>query len=251
MDKNIIHNIVDKASIDRDTLVIEVGPGQGAITKEIVPRAKYTVLYEIDNRLEKYLNKELEMYDNYKLIINDFLKEDVNKEISNYEYSKLYLVANLPYYITTPIISKLIDDNIMPDKIVIMIQKEVAQRYSAKVGSKDYGSLTVFLNYYYDIVKLFDVSRNCFNPKPNVDSTVICMTKKNDTLYVKNMYLFNKIIKDSFKYKRKTIRNNLKGYNLDIIESVLMNYNLSLNSRAENIKMEIFVEIANALSNKH
>lgn len=250
-DKNIIHNIVDSASIDKDTLVIEVGPGQGAITNEIVPKAKYTILYEVDNRLEDYLNDTLKKYSNYKLIMNDFLKEDVKKEISNYEYNKLYVVANLPYYITTPIVSKLIDDDIMPDKIVIMIQKEVAQRYSAKVGSRDYGSLTVFLNYYYNIEKLFDVSRNCFVPKPNVDSAVICMNKKKDRLYVKDRELFNRIVKDSFKYKRKTIRNNLKEYDLDIISNVLSNYDFSLNTRAENISMEIFVEIANALCNKY
>lgn len=247
-DKNVIHNIVDNASIDKDTLVIEVGPGQGAITREIVPKAKYSILYEVDNRLEEYLNKTLKKYDNYKLIMNDFLKENVKKEISNYQYKKLYIVANLPYYITTPIVSKLIDDNIMPDKIVIMVQKEVAQRYSARVGSKEYGSLTVFLNHYYDITKLFDVSRNCFVPKPNVDSAVICMTKKENRLYVKDRELFNRLVKDSFKYKRKTIRNNLKEYDLDKIEKVLSNYKLNLNSRAENICMEIFVEIANTLS---
>lgn len=247
-DENIIYKIVDSADIDKDTLVIEIGPGQGAISKKIVPKAKYSLLYEIDDRLKDYLNDVLKENNNYKIIINDFLQEDVKEELSHYDYSKLYVVANLPYYITTPIVSKLIDEDILPDKIVIMIQKEVAMRYSALVNTKDYGSLTVFLNYYYDIKRLFDVSRNCFVPKPRVDSSVICMKKKESKITLQDINLFKKVVKDSFKYKRKTLRNNLKDYDLEQIEKVLLKYNLNLNSRAEEVSMEIFVELANELA---
>ena len=246
-DNNVIHKIVDSASIDKDTLVIEIGPGQGAISRLIVPRAKYSILYEIDTRLNWYLTKVLKDYDNYSIIMNDFLLEDVNKELSKYEYKKLYVVANLPYYITTPIVNKFIDDNIFPDKIVIMIQKEVALRFAASVNSKDYGALTVFLNYYYDIKRLFDVSKNCFFPKPKVDSSVVCMELKKDRLYVRDMFVFKNLVKDSFKHKRKTLKNNLEGYNLDKIEEILKKYNMDLNVRAESISLEIFVEIANEL----
>ena len=183
----------------------------------------------------------------YKLIINDFLEEDVKKELLNYDYDKLYMVANLPYYITTPIVTKLIDEEILPDKIVIMIQKEVASRFAASINSKDYGALTVFLNYYYKIHKLFDVSRNCFFPKPNVDSTVVCMELKNDRLFVKDMEFFKRLVKDCFKYKRKNLRNNLIGYDLDKVCKVLGKYGLNLNDRAEALSLEIFVEIANEL----
>ena len=129
-----------------------------------------------------------------------------------------------------------------------MVQKEVAYRLSASVGSRDYGSLTVFLNYYYNIKKLFDVSRNCFTPKPNVDSAIVEMKLKDDRLYVKDMNLFNKIVRDSFSYKRKTIRNNLKGCNLECIEKVLNKYGFDLSVRAENLELEVFVEMANELA---
>ena len=159
----------------------------------------------------------------------------------------MYVVANLPYYITTPIIMKFVDEDVLPDKFVIMIQKEVAQRLSSKVGSRDYGSLTVFLNYYYDIKILFDVSRNCFIPKPNVESAVISMTKKKDRLNVLDMDLFKRLVRDSFSYKRKTIRNNLKNYNLEVVERVLNKYGFDLSVRSENLELEVFVNIANEL----
>ncbi len=246
-DDNICRKIVDSASIDKDTLVIEIGPGKGAISKYIISKCKYFIMYEVDERLRNGLNNLIDGFDNAFVVFNDFLKEDVVSRLKGFEYKKLYVVANLPYYITTPIITKLIDDNIMPDKIVVMVQKEVANRYSAIVGNKDYSSLTVFLNYYYNIKKLFDVSRNCFIPVPNVDSSVICMNYKINTNIVKDRNVFNKLVRDSFKYKRKTIRNNLSGYDLNKINDVLKKYNLDLNVRAENINVNIFVEIANRL----
>lgn len=246
-DKNIINKIVENAKIDKDTLVIEVGPGEGALTVNLLPLCGKAILYEIDNRLEDILNNKLKEFNNYELKICDFLETNLSLDLSNYNYSKLYLVANLPYYITTPIINKFIDDDILPNKIVIMIQKEVASRLSAKVNSKDYGSLTVFLNYYYDINKLFDVSRNCFFPKPNVDSAVIEMNLKDVRKMVKDIKLFKKIVKDSFKYKRKTIRNNLNNYDLDIIENVLNKYGFDLGCRAENLSLDVFIDIANSL----
>ena len=246
-DNNVIHKIVDSADIDKDTLVIEIGPGQGAISRLIVPRAKFSILYEIDSRLNWFLHSVLKENENYKVIINDFLDEDVNGDLKNYDYKKLYVVANLPYYITTPIVSKFINDEIFPDKMVIMIQKEVAMRYSASVNSRDYGALTVFLNYYYDIEHLFDVGRNCFFPKPKVDSSVICMNLKKDRLHVKDMLLFKSLVNDSFKYKRKNLRNNLKNYNLEKIAEVLERYGFDLNTRAESISLEVFVAIAHEL----
>ena len=246
-DVNVIHKIVDSANIDKNTLVIEVGPGQGAISRLIVEKAKFTILYEIDPSLKWFLNNILKDSSNFKLVINDFLEEDVKSELSNYDYDKLYMVANLPYYITTPIVEKVINEEILPDKIVIMVQKEVASRFAASINTRDYGALTVFLNYYYKIYKLFDVSRNCFFPKPNVDSAVICMELKKDRLFVKNMDFFKKFVKDCFRYKRKNLRNNLIGYDLDKVSGVLSEYGLSLNDRAEALSLEIFVEIANEL----
>ena len=246
-DKNVINNIVESANLDKNTLLLEVGPGSGAITREMVPRCGYALLYEADSRLESNLNNLLSEYDNYSIYIGDFLKADIKNNLFFKKYDKFYVVANLPYYITTPIIMKFINEDCMPDKFVIMIQKEVANRLAAKVGSRDYGSLTVFLNYYYDIHKLFDVSRNCFIPKPNVDSAVIEMNLKNDRLNVSNMNLFKNLVKDSFFYKRKNIRNNLKKYNLEIIKMVLNKYGYDLEVRAEKLDLDIFVDIANTL----
>ena len=248
IDKNIIHKIVDNANIDKNTLIIEIGPGGGALTQEIVPICGYAILYEADARLESQLIEKLNDYSNFSLIIDDFLKRDLKKDLINYSYHSLYVVANLPYYITTPIIMKFIDEEVFPDKMVVMVQKEVADRLSAKVGSRDYGSLTVFLNYYFDIKKLFDVSRNCFVPRPNVDSSIVMLDLKKDRLMLKDGDLFKKIVKDSFSYKRKTIRNNLKKYDLDIIEEVLKEYGYDLTVRAEQLDLTVFVHIANRLS---
>ena len=245
-DMNVIQNIVDSANIDKDTLVIEIGPGGGALSKYIVPLSGFSLLYEADSRLESKLKHDLNDFNNYDLFIGDFLKIDLKKYLNN-KFSKLYVVANLPYYITTPIIIKFIDENVLPDKFVIMIQKEVASRLSAKTNTKDYGSLTVFLNYYYDIRKLFDVSRNCFVPKPNVDSSVICMELKKERKKIKDIELFKKIVKDSFRFKRKNIRNNLSNYNLDIITKVLLKYGFDLTCRAENLDLDVFIDIANHL----
>lgn len=247
-DNNIINKIIDSAEIDNDTLVIEIGPGRGALSPLIASKAKYVIFYEIDSRLKWYLNKILNKYTNYSIVMNDFLKEDVKSKIALYDYKKLYVVSNLPYYITTPIVNKFIDDGIFPDKLVLMMQKEVAMRFSAKVNSKDYGSLTVLLNYYYDIKRLFDVSKNSFFPKPRVDSSVISMDLKNDRLKVENMCVFKKLVKDSFRHKRKNLRNNLDDYDLDKISRILKKYDMDLNVRAESVSLEIFVDIANQIS---
>ena len=128
-----------------------------------------------------------------------------------------------------------------------MVQKEVGDRFSAKVGSKEYNSLTIFLNYYFEIRKLMNVSRNSFVPAPNVDSVVVEMKKREDKYNVKDENLFFKLVRDSFKFKRKNLRNNLKGYDLEKIENVLSNYNLDLNVRAESLTIEQFIEISNNL----
>ena len=249
VDKNIIDNIVDKADIDKDTLVIEIGPGAGSLTHKLCEKSKNVVCYEIDETLKDILSDNLNEYDNVEIIYKDFLKANVLDDIKKYTYKKLYVVANLPYYITTPIITKIIEDKINVEKIVVMVQKEVGDRFKAKPGSKDYSSLSIFLNYYFDISKLLDVSRNVFMPKPNVDSIVIEFRRK-ETIKNVNEEIFFKLIRDSFKQKRKTLRNNLKEYDLNIIEEVLKKYNMDLSVRAENISMDIFIDIANTLGEK-
>ena len=242
-DDNIINKIVKYSEIDKDTLVIEIGPGAGSLSKKIIPLSGYTIMYEIDERLKEVLNDLLKDYDNYEIIFGDFLLQDVSDIRKKYNYKKVFVVANLPYYITTPIIVKLLDQ-VYPDKIIIMIQEEVADRLSAKNGSREYGMISVLLGARYDINKLFKVSRNCFVPVPNVDSAVIEMIKHDRLGNISN-YNFEKLIKDAFQFKRKNLRNNLKNYNLEIIDDILKKYNYSLLNRAEDIPIEIFIEIAN------
>ncbi len=245
VDKNIIHSIIKKSEIDDETLVIEIGPGAGSLTSELGKYAKNVIAYEIDETLKPILEKNITP--NTEVIFEDFLKRDIAEDIKKYNYKKLYVIANLPYYITTPIIIKLIETKIDFDKIVVMVQKEVGDRFKAKPKTKEYNSLSVFLSYYFNITKILDVSRNVFMPKPNVDSIVVCFTKKVDKLKVNNEELFFKLIKDSFKQKRKNLRNNLKGYDLENISKTLSKYNLDLTVRAEALPLEIFVDIANNL----
>ena len=250
IDENIIRNIVDKADVDKDTLVIEIGPGAGSLTNFLAKKSKNVLCYEIDTSLNDILKENLKEYNNIDIVYNDFLKVNVNDDLKKYDYKKLYVVANLPYYITTPIIIKIIEDKLNVDKIVVMVQKEVGDRFKAIPGSKDYNSLSIFLNYYFEVSKIMDVSKNVFMPKPNVDSIVVEFKKRSNKLKV-NEEIFFKLIRDSFVQKRKTLRNNLKGYNLDKIENILNKYNLDLSVRAEQIPIEIFVEIANEIGGKN
>lgn len=247
-DDNIIKNIVKKSNIKENSLVLEIGPGSGILTKELAKYAKNVLSYEIDNSLEEILDENLKDFHNIHIIFDDFMKRDIKDDILDYNYDNIYVIANIPYYITTPIITKIIDSKISFEKVIIMVQKEVGERFSAKTGTRDYSSITVFLNYYFDIHKLFDVSRNCFNPKPNVDSVVICFEKKEDKYKVIDEKLFFELIRDAFKFKRKNLRNNLKKYNLERIENVLKKYDKNLTCRAEELGIEIFVSIANELA---
>lgn len=247
VDENIINSIINKSDIDKDTLVIEIGPGAGALTYKLCEHAGQVISYEIDITLKKILDNELKNYHNVNIIYEDFLKADVKSEIERYSFDKIYVVANLPYYITTPIIMKIIKDNLPVQKIVVMVQKEVGNRFQAKLGTKDYNSLSVYLDYYFDVKKILNVSKNVFYPKPNIDSVVVEMKKKQKKEYVKNEELFFKIIKDAFKQKRKTVKNNLKNYPLDKVEKILNKYHHDLTTRAEKISLEEFVDISNNL----
>lgn len=248
IDENIIDAIIEKAKITPNTLVLEIGPGAGALTYKLCEVAQNVLCFEIDTKLKPILDEQLKEKQNVEIIYEDFLTTNVKEKLSSYTYGTLYVVANLPYYITTPIIMKLIEDQIPVDKIVIMVQKEVGNRFKAVPSTKDYSSLSVFLNYYFDVKKIMDISKNVFLPKPNVDSIIIEMTKKETQKEVIQKEYFFQLIRDSFKQKRKTIRNNLKEYPLDIIEQVLQKYGFDLNVRAEQLSLEIFIEMANRLS---
>jgi len=241
IDKNIINKISDSINPNNDDLIVEIGPGSGALTRELVKKSCDVICFEIDTRLKEKL-EEINS-DNLKIIFNDFLKVNLDEYIDYKKYKNIYFVGNLPYYITTAIINKIVDES-KPYQIIIMIQKEVAERFNAKVETKQYGSLSVFLQYNFDIEKVCSVSKNCFEPIPKVDSIVLKL-KSNKKECVKDEDKFYKLVKDSFKQKRKNLRNNLKNYDLEKIESILKKYNKSLMSRAEEIKIEEFAEISN------
>lgn len=246
-DINIVKRIVDVSGVNKNSLVIEVGPGGAIMTKELANRAKNVLAYEIDIDLADELYKRIEDCSNVDVLFQDFLDSDLLSDISNYSYDSIYFVSNVPYYITTPILLKLLKSEIHFNKIVMMVQKEVGNRFSTSPGSREYGSITVLLNYFYDIKKEFLVSRKQFIPEPNVDSVVVSFSEKKDKLKLNDFSFFEQLLKDSFQFKRKTLRNNLKKYDLKIIENVLATYNYDLNVRAEMLNVEIFVALANAL----
>lgn len=248
VDQNVIDKIIEKSNIDKDTMVIEIGPGAGSLTYKLANVCKNVLCYEVDVTLKDILSTNLSEFDNVDIKFEDFLKADVNSDLKKYSYDKLYIVANLPYYITTPIIMKIIEDKVNIDKIVVMVQKEVGDRFKATCGCRDYGSLSVYLNYYFDVNKVMDISRNIFIPKPNVDSIIVEFKKKSKKFELKNEDLFFSLVRDSFRQKRKNLRNNLKDYDLNIVSSVLGKYGLDLSVRAENISIDIFVDIANNLT---
>ena len=240
-DSNIIQKIVRTANIEPDSLVIEIGPGSGALTEYITKEA-LTISYEIDTELKELLTNKFGNNKNSVIIFDDFLNRNVKEDLINYKYNKLYVVANLPYYITTPIIEGLINE-----KMVLMVQKEVGDRFTSKPKTKDYSSITVFLNYFFDIKKEFIVSKNAFYPRPNVDSMIISLNKKTNRVISNNEELFFKLVRDSFQYKRKTLKNNLKDYDWSKIEIFLKEKGYSETVRAEEIDLNTYIELSNIL----
>ena len=242
-DESILNNIIKRFDVDKTGLIIEVGPGDGALTKKLLLKEMPVICFEIDDSLKEKL--DLLKCDNLKIVYADFLSINLEDYIKNNKH--IYFASNVPYYITTPIINKFIDSNIIPEVMIMMVQKEVAERLCSKPGNSQYGAISVILNYFFDVEFLFNVDRNCFYPIPNVDSAVIKLVKKKKTLKLNDYDKFKKIVNDSFMMKRKTIRNNLRNYDLEKVENILEKYNLNLTNRAEEVDYKIFVDIANSL----
>lgn len=240
-DKNIIKKIADSINPTEEDLIIEIGPGAGALTKELVKKKSEVICFEIDTRLKEIL----EQINSEKLtiIFKDFLSIKINEYIDQNKYKNLYFVGNLPYYITTAIINKIVKES-NPYEITIMVQKEVADRFSAKPETKDYSSISIFLQYNFDIERVCNVSKTCFEPVPKVDSSVIKF-KRNKKISANDEEKFYKLIKDSFTQKRKNLKNNLKGYDLNKIQMILKKYDKDLTARAEQLSIEEFIDISN------
>lgn len=239
----ILDDISNSFCMEDNSMIVEVGAGSGVLTKRLITRNVPVISFEIDESLKEYLDKI--SCDNLNVVYKDFLSINLKDYLDSDKH--IYFVANVPYYITTPIISKFIDENIIPDVMVMMVQKEVAERLSAKVGTKNYGAISAILNYYYEIEYLFTVDRNNFYPVPNVDSAVIKFTKRKVLLDLVSFSKYKKFINYAFMQKRKNLKNNLKNYDLEKIECILKKYNLDLTDRAEDVDYKIFVEIVNNL----
>ena len=232
--------------------VLEIGAGVGVLTKELLERADKVVCVELDTRLFPVLNDTLAGYDNLTLINEDILKADLDSIIKeHFEGMEIFVCANLPYYITSPVIMRLLEEKLPFNKIIVMVQKEAADRLCAKVGTRESGAVTVAVNYYAQARKLFDVSRGSFMPSPKVDSCVIelDLTKKGD-YKVTDEALFFKMVKSAFAQRRKTILNSLSsgmGIGKDKITLAVENAGLSLTARAEALTMEELTELSNKI----
>mgnify|MGYP003304059788 FL=1 len=233
--------------------VLEIGAGVGVLTKELLERADKVVCVELDTRLFPVLNDTLAGYDNLTLINEDILKANLDSIIKeHFEGMEIFVCANLPYYITSPVIMRLLEEKLPFNKIIVMVQKEAADRLCAKVGTRESGAVTVAVNYYAQAKKLFDVSRGSFMPSPKVDSCVIelDLTKKGDYRVIDEA-LFFKMVKSAFAQRRKTILNSLSsgmGIGKDKITLAVENAGLSLTARAEALTMEELVTLSNKIS---
>ena len=249
IDENILNTIAN--SLDNEKgCVIEIGPGLGSLTRKLVKRFNKVLAYEIDPKMIEVLNDTI-LESNFKIIAGDFLKTNIEKDIQEYfNQDNVYVIANLPYYITTPILLKILEEAPSIKKMTIMIQKEVASRFLGKPNTKDYNSLSVLIQTYMNVSKVCDVSSNCFYPAPLVDSTVIKLERKEKPDYeIKNEQQFQKINRMLFRQRRKTIVNNLKeGYSKEEILNVLNKLNIKETERSESLTCQQIIELANLLT---
>ena len=242
-DENILNKIISSVNVTYDDLIIEIGPGKGALTKKLKTLGCDIVAFEIDERMKPVL-RELED-EKTTIVFKDFLSINLEEFLIS-KYNNIHVVANIPYYITNPIINKLLESKMIISDITLMVQNEVADRLSSLPGSKSYGALTIFSNLKYDVKKLFVVPKYSFDPVPKVDSAIVKFIY-NNKYDIKDIDKFSKLINDSFQMKRKTLKNNLKLYDWNKVLQVLKSYNLNDNIRAEQIPLDVFVELYNNL----
>ena len=255
-DTNILQKIVDTAEIDDQVNVIEIGPGIGALTEFLAERAAEVMAFEIDHRLVPILADTLRDFDNVTVVNEDILKVDLAQHIQSFKNPDLPIkvVANLPYYITTPILMHLIESGIPFSEFVVMMQKEVADRISAQPNTKAYGSLSIAVQYYMTAKVAFIVPRTVFVPAPNVDSAILKMVRRPEpAVTVEDENLFFKVSKASFTHRRKTLWNNLTGYFgktdevKDKLTKALDQAGLSPSVRGEALGLAEFASLADAL----
>lgn len=253
-DKNIIDKIIEGAEIGEDDLVIEVGPGIGVITYEASLAARKVITVEIDSNLIPILAETLADRDNIEVVNSDILKTDVNALIEEArakdpQIKNVRIIGNLPYYITTPIIMKLLEDGVRADSITVMMQKEVADRIKAKPSTKAYGALSVAVQYYCEVESVVNVPKEVFVPQPQVDSTVLKLNiRKEKAVEVKDDEIFFRVVKAGFGQRRKTLSNSLmgvEGISKEIVKESLEAAGIEPSRRAETLDLQEFAKLAN------
>lgn len=245
IDENILKKIINSSGVTKEDGVIEIGPGIGALTEHLCINASKVIAYEIDNDMVEILNNELKEYSNLKIINEDFLKTNLD----NFDYfnncERVLVISNLPYYITTPIITKLLEGDIV-EEMYLMVQKEVGMRLSGKPKTKDYNALSVFMAYKSECKIEFEVPRNCFLPVPNVDSVIISVKKVKNNLNVNNEAKFLKFIQAIFAQRRKTTVNNISNlysFSKEELSKILENLGFSSSVRSEELTLEDIYKI--------
>lgn len=248
IDSNIINKIVDSADV-LSSGVIEIGPGLGAMTEVLTQKAKKVLAYEIDNDMVEILQNNIKA-NNFKILNVDFLKADLNKDLEFFDdCDRVVVVSNLPYYITTPIIFKLLASETRITEFYFMVQKEVAQRFTGKPNTKDYNSLSVLIQYRTNAKILFNVPRTCFHPAPDVESAIIKLVKVKRDYDIANEEKFISFVQNLFALRRKTIVNNLSSkysFSKEQISNVLIEEGFSDKARAEELDLSEIVKLYKA-----
>lgn len=254
IDMHVLEKIMDAAGVDSEDCVLEIGPGIGTMTQMLAERAAKVIAVEIDNNLIPILQDTLSAYDNVKIIHNDILKLDLRQLVEEENEGRpIKVVANLPYYITTPIIMGLFEAEVPLDSITVMVQKEVADRMKSGPGNKDYGALSLAVQYYSDPVIAANVPPNCFIPRPNVGSAVIVLHRhQTPAVSVNNEKMMFRLIRASFNQRRKTLVNGLNNapdipFSKEQITEALDQMGLKANIRGEALTLEQFAELTNIL----
>ena len=249
LDENVLNNIITNAKINKDSFVIEIGPGLGFLTNYLSKNANNVLCYEIDSEMVNVIKSR--NYENVDIEFKDFLKANINEDIKKYNKNNLevVVVANLPYYITTPILLKILEETSMVNRMVVMMQKEVALRICGKPSTKDYNCLSVLIQYFTDPKYLFTVKPGSFYPEPGVDSAVIEIKYKDEIISkATNLNYFLKFNRNIFAQRRKTLMNNLQkaySYKKEDMLKILESKNISLTIRSEVLSVEEIVDLAN------
>lgn len=256
IDANILERIIEQVEITKTSGVIEIGPGIGSLTEQLALHSKKVLAYEIDQRLLPILEDTLSDYDNIEIVHQDVLKANLNEAINEHlaDVTDIHLVANLPYYITTPILMNVLQQNTPIQSMTVMLQKEVADRMAAVPNTKAYGSLSIAVQYYTEAKVLMDVPKTVFVPQPNVVSSVLKLEKRaTPPVDVTDEKQFFAIVQASFVHRRKTLRNNLltyfkNQYDKDEVSRRLDEAGIDGSRRGESLSMEEFAKLANAFT---